>query len=321
MAVQNYVMLNGQIIEILANFDKDRIPTSLLIIIKVIRRKGSLHSLVGSNIKVEFPMVVVREREQIEKLMKMEKGDMIEVVGVLCTVPARKNYKCTSCGAQNSYIGTKTYVSPTYVCLKETGRLLGSPISMESGWPMIKERGEVSNYVNIIGTLCRDVQFYNENHMRVCTYQVAVNRKLHIEQDPPEIRTDYIWVKSLGEQAEKDAQALHMGSRIVVIGSLQSRNRVQGDYSVSHTCIHCGAENKLLGDTMEVVPYSVEYLENYNLLDSKRYADEDESESFLADDEDGGWEDDNDEFDDEEDWENENSEDAFFGTGSQEVDN
>lgn len=296
MAVQNFVMMNGQIAEILANMGKDKnIPDSFVITIKVIRRKGSLHAMLGGNLKVEFPVVVVREKEHIKKLVDlgMERGDMIEVVGVLCTVPARRRYICKSCGNENYYIGTRTYVSPTYVCLKETGASVGKPISAEEGFPMLKERGEISNYITITGRLCRDVRYYNENRTRVCTYQVAVNRKLHIEQDPEDLRTDYIWVKSLGDQAEKDAEALHMGSRVIVIGSLQARNQMQNKYYIKDTCRHCGAENEIMGDTMEIVPYYVEYLEDYNLMDSKRYAEaEDKTESFLAVDEDDDWDDD-----------------------------
>lgn len=288
MAIQNYVVLNGQVLDVYSRVDEDGNPDLLTVALKVIRRKDNILSKQSSVLKVDFPIIIIRDREQIEKLREgcMKIGDMLEVFGVLCTVPAKRKYTCDKCGVSNSFIGTRTYIHPTYVCLKETGKN-GVYLSAKEGWALLKERNEVSNYVCITGELCRDVIYYSENGIRVCSYQVAVNRKLHIQEDPAEIRTDYIWVKSLGNQAEKDAEALKCHSRVMVIGAIQSRNKMQDSYCTTHICSECGAENKVDGDTMEVVPYYVEYLENFNHMESKRYEEEEGDWFFGGNEEDG----------------------------------
>lgn len=135
----------------------------------------------------------------------------------------------------------------------------------------LKAMGEVSNHVFAMGHLCAD-PVYNpkDNGGRVCTYQLAINRKVYIDQDGPAVRTDYPWVKSLGNLADQDRDALKKGSLVFIDGSLQARR----DFNVKRICEACGEVCEVKGRAMEIVPYSVEYLEGCN----KPNQDENEEE-------------------------------------------
>ena len=290
MATLNHVMLNGQIAVASASIGDDGEPKALRLLVETVRRKNTIQFLQTGNIEREFPMVYIRDKDQIEKLRfpsPMEEGDMIEVVGTLSTVSKKRSFECKNkdCKMKNHYIGTATYITPTYVTLKETHNTFHiEQISKEQGFGLIKERGEISNLIFLAGRLCSEVHYYNENNRRVCSYQVAVKRKLHIKEDPPQCDADFIWVKSLGNQAEQDAEALHLGSRVLIAGALQARNEQKGSYTIKKICEYCGEENEVLGDTMEIVPYFVEYLEDCKALPSKKYSSF-EDEDFLSDEE------------------------------------
>ena len=51
-----------------------------------------------------------------------------------------------------------------------------------------------------------------------------MNRKFRIQTDPPEIKTDYPWVKSYGENAKEDKNRLRVGSEVYIDGCLQARS-------------------------------------------------------------------------------------------------
>lgn len=118
---------------------------------------------------------------------------------------------------------------------------------------------EISNHAWMIGNLCAD-PIYNpkENGGRICSYQLGINRKVYIPEDAPESKADFPWVKSLGDQADKDRVALAMGSQVYIDGSIQARD----DFKMTKECEACGQECRVKGSAMEIVPYYVEYLRN-----------------------------------------------------------
>lgn len=137
--------------------------------------------------------------------------------------------------------------------------------------------GEISNRIYVIGNVCAD-PVYNpiDNGGRVCTYQIGVNRKLYIKEDSPDDRADFPWVKSLGDQADKDYQAIHEGSLVWIDGSIQARE----GFVIEKTCEHCGATCHIKGSAMEIVPHYVEYLANCEHIADDEEEDE---ELFLED--------------------------------------
>ena len=158
--------------------------------------------------------------------------------------------------------------------------------------------GEISNRIYIMGNVCAEPT-YNpiDNGGRVCTYQLGINRKVFIMEDSPDIRSDYPWVKSLGDQADKDHIALTTGSLVFIDGSVQARE----DFVMEKTCDTCGETCKVKGQAMEIVPYSVEYLRNCNTdFEEKDDETDDFAELAVSEDEmeksasygdDDGWED------------------------------
>lgn len=123
----------------------------------------------------------------------------------------------------------------------------------------LRRSAEVSNRITIMGNLCADPKYTPANEGgRTCSYQLGIDRKVFIKSDDPEIISDYPWIKSLGDQADSDRDALMEGSLIYVDGSIQARE----DFYVERVCENCHTKCKLRGHAMEIVPYAVEYLRN-----------------------------------------------------------
>ena len=122
----------------------------------------------------------------------------------------------------------------------------------------LRNWSEISNHIFVMGHLVKDPDFYPEKG-QVCHYQLAINRKVTREKDTPDVRTDYPHIISLGEQAFKDYTALKQGSLVYIDGSIQSRSH----FARNIKCPHCHLEGKVRDETMEIIPYSVEYLRNF----------------------------------------------------------
>ena len=131
-------------------------------------------------------------------------------------------------------------------------------ISPEESLKLLKERCEISNIVMVIGTLCREPEIYTDDKNRsFAQYQIAVNRRYRIKEDPAETKTDYPWVKTFGEQALKDVYALHTGSQVYLNGALQTR-----EVARETICENCNKSYEWQDVASEIVPYSTEYLSN-----------------------------------------------------------
>lgn len=126
-----------------------------------------------------------------------------------------------------------------------------------SDW--LLENSETSNIALLIGNLC-DTPIYNpkEQGGRICSYQLGINRKICLKNEDPDIRADYPWVKSLGDQADQDKSKLQKGSLVLVNGSIQARSK----YKIKKYCQKCNELHESEAQTMEIVPYEVEYLRN-----------------------------------------------------------
>lgn len=126
---------------------------------------------------------------------------------------------------------------------------------------MLRTSNEISNLVTLQGNVCADPKYNpRENGGRMCSYQIAVKRKFFVTGDDPETDTDYIWIKSLGDQADKDAKSLKKGSVVLVEGFVQARY----NFFFEKTCPFCNSTEAIPGATMEVIPYSVEYLRGFD---------------------------------------------------------
>ena len=151
----------------------------------------------------------------------------------------------------------------------------------------LEEHREVSNRMLAFGTLCREPSKHRDKTgPAYAQYQVAINRNFRIKSDPPELRTDYPWVKSYGQNAVRDLQGLHVGSEIFTDCFLQirkiRRRAVCGQrYEENGKALFhpdgtpvmyvsedgspsgCGKVTEWNDQAVEMVPYETEYISGY----------------------------------------------------------
>lgn len=120
----------------------------------------------------------------------------------------------------------------------------------------IREHREMSNEIIVIGNLCKAPEQWQDG--RVTAYQLGVNRRYYLKDDDPSIYSDYPYIRSMGRQADNDIEALHANSRVLVDGFVRLRK-----FKRSNICPNCGVERVWIDKVLEIVPYVVEYLDNY----------------------------------------------------------
>lgn len=231
--------------------------------------------------KLDNPMIMTRDEKIMAEIDTWQSNDTVHVKGVLACKKIRKVSRCAFCNAKNVVDGTLVYVNPIYA------RKLGHVDSEAEMMKFLTDNREISNQAYIFGTLCRDPKkIKNSKGMRVVQYQIAMNRKFKIKEDPPEIKADYPWVKCYGANAEEDKKHLKIGSEIFVDGLLQTRSvqrkavcgQVTGDdgepvrgedgkllirKNPDGTKDGCGATYNWKDRATEIVPYDTEYLNGY----------------------------------------------------------
>ena len=251
MAKENIVFLHGQVqIPPKIYVNKDKALTKAIYALKTLRRTYFNEQLVANKLNFDCPVIYTKNKEMIELSSTLALGDMVDIKGVLCTQEVLKSTICGECSHKNSSQGNMVYVTPIYLCRRE------QEISPEEGLELLKKRSEASNIFMAIGTLCRNPEIYvNDKERASAQYQLAVNRRYRIKEDPPEVRTDYPWVKTYGPQALQDAKNLQTGSVIYINGSLQTR-----EVTRTTICEKCGAQYIWDESAMEIVPFSTEYL-------------------------------------------------------------
>ena len=252
MAKHNVVMLYGQVVQKPRIFKNDQgeyfrgmCPLNVL---RGVRDTGYVDKL-----QYDCPVVMTSNLDLIREMDSWEQYDMVEIKGTIATKEVRKSTPCPHCGHKNIANGNVVYVNPIYMGRREHN------ITREEGLGLLKKRVEISNQVMVVGTLCRDPEEYQTaKGQSIVQYQLADNRKFHVKEDAPDIRTDYPWVKVYGKNALSDLQSLHTGSVVLVDGMLQHRNIER-----TSICSECGTEYKWNDSALEIVPYSVEYLQNF----------------------------------------------------------
>ena len=215
--------------------------------------------------KSDNPIIMSNDPSNISKMSTWEENDIVQIKGVIAVKTITKSNTCVHCGEINKTEGALVYINPIY-SLK-----LAHCNTQEEAINMLSELREISNQIYVIGTLCRDPKtILTKEGLTITQYQIALNRKYFIRSDPPEIRSDYPWVKSYGDHAKEDRLRLHTGSVVFVDGCIQARS-VQKHI----ICESCGQEYTWKDRAMEIVPYDTEYLRDY-------YTDEDLMEMERA---------------------------------------
>ena len=254
MARENTVYLHGQIHNKPKLYvDKGGNNVQSAFSLKVMRRPfltGEGQTSMGK-IRVDFPVVLTRNDELIKQCVQFHEGDMVDVKGVITSRNVKKDTFCPN-GHRVSAIGTYVFVTPIFLCQREQQLL------EEDGAKLLSERCEISNNIMVLGSLCREPEFYEYDETTgscVCQYQIAVNRRYHIKDAHDEERTDYLWVKTINRQAREDKEHLHVGSSVLINGSIQTR-AIKRDI----VCPICGETFTKEETVSELFPYAVEYL-------------------------------------------------------------
>ena len=224
--------------------------------------------------KYNYPRILSRDPEQIAEMAKWKEHDVIEIKGSLTTKNMTKSKVCVSCGEKIKQPGTVVYIHPIF------SEVRTSCTSKRQAIEVLKQNAEISNSALLMGVVCREPKAYvnAKNKSKLTTYQLAVKRKFRIKSDPPEVDTDFPWVKSYGEQGVKDIKTLRKGSVVLIDGKLQVRER-----EVVANCPHCGAENTWKDYSMEIVPYAVEYMRNYASAEEIAEMEKQDYDKIVAD--------------------------------------
>jgi len=252
MARENYVHLHGMVrTSPKVYIDGNGKAIKGVVALNVIRRptKGAGYA---SKLFFDCPILITKNEEMIEEFRNLHIYDMVDIKGVISTKNMKKSSTCPFCGKKNYVEGTLTYVTPLSVIKVNAVK------DENEGFSLLKQRWEVSNELIIIGYLCRDPEYYeDEKHISYAHYPLAVNRRYHIREDADDRKTDYPWVKTYGKQALDDSQRLKKGSMISINGAVQMR-----EIERATICSECG-ENYTWNETVsEIVPYYIGYLDD-----------------------------------------------------------
>lgn len=279
MAKENYIRLRG-IVQ-----DKPKITTNqngqfafaTIVIARPYRSVGDHISYAH----MDNPKIMTRDPEIIAEMEQWEANDIVDIKGFLSSKQILKGSFCPHCRTKNTTFGSFVFVVPNFV--EKLGFVTDEDDSQEY---LVKHR-EISNVVKLFGTLINGPKkFRTYAGLPFTQYQIGVNRKFRIKEDDPNVRSDYPWVKSYGDRARMDKLRLQKGSEIYIDGCLQARyiNRKaycgqardeQGNFlkhpngepivalDVNGNPTGCGKEYYWNDQTLEVVPFDVEFVANY----------------------------------------------------------
>lgn len=263
MAKCNYVLFYGQLINNPQIIIKNDTLVKGQMVLRVIRR------FFDGNKRLEysFPPVISANQETIEMMTTLKKGDMCLVKGVLTTMNIRRPWIC-DCGYKNEPVGQTTFITPIFVeKIEGLSSLYPDTLDKEDvikneGYKSLMKHNEISNTVQIIGTVCKMQELYDDGKSASLNFQVAVNRRYRLVDGDPEICTDYPWIRLYGDEAREVSKVISINSTLFIDGSLYTKNIKKKDY-----CENCGKEHDIPELVSEIRPYSVEYLHNCNLPD------------------------------------------------------
>lgn len=208
--------------------------------------------------------IVCDENPQILRTaVTLSVGDFVDIEGLYTTRQVEKGASsvCENCGAShNIKYGVQCCIHPLYM-QKIKPFEYGDPESLEmlrtkkiTHVEILKKNFlEVSNDTILLGYAMREPEELENNSVR---YPVTVGRKKFIPSQS-HIDTDYPYIYSYGEQAQNDLKYIKPGTLLLINGFI--RNRKVHNYI---TCEACGNQYTFKDYATEIIPYSVEYLNN-----------------------------------------------------------
>ena len=280
MARINRVFLRGAILkppQVAKDGDQFIYARVYVSVVRSSRAAGSRDDLV-----CDVPLVMTREAKYIKEIESWEVNDIVSIKGVLASRRVKKSSFCKSCGIKVQVPGVIMYIAPVFcekICHLE---------SESECMDYLDKHRDVSNQMLAFGTLCREPSKHRDKTgPAYAQYQLALNRSFRIKSDPPDLRADYPWVKSYGDNARRDLQSLHVGSEVFTDCFLQvrkiKRRAVCGQqYDENGKALFapdgtpvmitdengrlsgCGEATEWDEQAVEMVPYETEYISGYS---------------------------------------------------------
>lgn len=259
MAKENSVILHGVALsDATTKLGSDQNPIRAQLYIRVVDRAKTS----GDREEIQYTTAFVYSGNQkvMEKMYDIHEGDLVDVYGTLTTNKVPKRRVCPCCGTINSTKGDITYVSPMYVCKRESG------LSEEEVNKLLAERSEYSNRVYMIGNICAGLEYNDQNGTGnpMLRYQLAIPRTIRVHDDTANTETDYPWVLATGYQAVEGKDALRIGSVVYLKGHLRSRNQDKEIQCASCGTVFVSPDFPLI----RISPHFTEYLHNCNFPDA-----------------------------------------------------
>lgn len=279
MARENIVYLRASVAKAPTVIKKDGEYLYALTFVNVVRgnRKVGDHR---KYMKTDYVPVMTQVESCMKEIETWKEFDIVDIKGVVATRRVAKTSYC-ECGAKNTHQGVMVYCEAIYA------EKLKSLSSDQECLQYLADRREISNQVFLFGTLCREPKKITPKQgLTVTQYQIAMNRKYRIQKDAPEIKADYPWVKSYGENAESDKRKLRVGSEVYIDGCVQTRaverhavcgaqldedgKPIRDDdgkpiilEDAEGNPAGCGVDYTWKDRALEIVPFATEYILDY----------------------------------------------------------
>ena len=200
--------------------------------------------------KCDNPVIMTRDEQWVKEIETWHENDIVDIKGVIASKKIKKASFCPYCNTKNTNQGALVYISPIFaekICHLET---------QQECLQYIAAHREISNQIYVFGRLCNEPKkLTSKSGLVVTQYQIAMNRKWRIRTDPPDVKSDFPWVKSYGANAMEDKK------------HLQPMKDESGNPKIRPNA-GCGKRYDWEDRAMEPVPYEVEYVNDY-------YTDED----------------------------------------------
>lgn len=251
MAKLNLTFIKGSVIKTATKVHPNGVEECIAVI-GIIRG----YRYIGDNlerIKIDKPVIMSRRPEIVSEMKSWNVNTIVSIKGALATRRMMKSSICPECGNMNTLEGTLEYIEPIFVEKHFEAEDKDTALSY------LHEIREVSNQVYVMGNLATNPKKISPKKGLIVTqYMIGVDRKYTVREDPPDIRSDFPWIKSYGQNAINDREFLHQGSLVLIDGCIQARN-----VNRKSVCGVCSAMYGWKDRALEVVPYETEYLSGF----------------------------------------------------------
>ena len=230
------------------------LPMGMLMTLTVVRGNRSVGDH-KSDIGHDDVTVIAELPELAQKLAGAMVGDVVSIEGVF---QQRRNmdipHHCSECGKKNVEKGDILCIYALY------GAIVNPCHDVQKALDFVISVRHTSNVAYVSGFLTNDPREYSsaKDNLLITQYPLIMNRQVTIVSDPPDLKTDEIVVKSFSERARRDKDALHRGSRVMVLGYLHTRSRPKRS-----NCQCCEKPHTWYKRTMEILSVETDYLSDF----------------------------------------------------------